>query len=260
MATEYQNMKDFTGTHEHKVAAMLGSLNRVDAPGDFDMRVRARIAQGKPSQAGSAWMPVFLRIAAPALLLAVIGGYFGYSALYRQGNVGVPEVVDSTPVSAPVAALETETPTISGPAGETTAVKPLAGSDDLVVTLDKKANAANKKPNRPGGGSLESALRETNSIVPRNVETTVNSTATVPASTLSVREVFGAMGIRASYSGSGWRVSSVSGRAAAAGLKAGDIIESVNGQPVVGNAVFDANFSGRSLRVKRDGASIHITL
>lgn len=248
--------KNIQNAGEPQIAALLGSLKRVEPPGDFDMRVRARIAKGKPAQVGASWRPVFLRIAAPALLLVAIGGYLGYNTLYRQGNVGVPEVVDSTPVATPA----TETATVPAPTGETVAVKPASSNDLAATTSDKKINAPNKKPERPAGGSLDSALRETNSIVPRNVETAGNSTPTAPASTLSVREVFSAMGIRASYSGSGWRVSSASVRAAAAGLKVGDIIESVNGQTVGINTVFDARFSGHNLRIRRDGAVVQINL
>ena len=90
-----------------------------------------------------------------------------------------------------------------------------------------------------------------------NVENTVNSR---PVITQSVLDVFGSMGIRARLEGGGWRVSSAGGRAASAGLKAGDIIEAINGKPVGANTTFDADFLGRTLRVKRDGAIIQISL
>lgn len=291
MLNEEKRLQDLTDAGAEKVAAMLGSLAHVEAPGDFNAHVRARIAKGRPSEARSSWFPVFTRIAAPALVLMAVGGYFGYNALYQQGNVNVPEVADSqqtvpAPENESQVSDSLTTPGQDGggdriivqPADQMTrdsiavdrsVVQPTdeVMRDNIAVGVnvdsrlspDKKpTNAklgANRSVDRPGGGSVDLALRETNSVSP-----TVNSNPTIPATTLSVREVFSAMGIRASHSGAGWRVSSASGRAAAAGLKAGDIIESVNGKPVDANTVFDANFTGRSLLVKRDGASIQISL
>lgn len=268
MLNEEKRLQDLTDAGAEKVAAMLGSLARVEAPGDFNAHVRARIAKGRPATARTSWFPAFARIAAPALVLMAVGGYFGYNALYQQGNVNVPEVADAQQT---VPAPDSDSLTTPGQneVGDRIVVQPTdqMTRDNIAVGVnvdsrlspDKKPTntklGANRSVDRPGGGSVDLALRETNSVSP-----TVNSNPIIPATTLSVREVFSAMGIRASHSGAGWRVSSASGRAAAAGLKTGDIIESVNGQAVGANTVFDANFAGRSLRVNRDGASIQISL
>lgn len=261
MVNEKNNLQEFTDAGEERVAAMLGSLKRVDAPGDFDFHVRARIAQGRPSEARTSWFPTFARVAAPAMMLAAVGGYFGYNALYDTGTVNVPVVADSAPVATAPVVVPTLNEVEPAPASTTeVAVKPPVNTDETVAAAPKKdtATTAVKKPDTPEGGSVDMALRETNR--PGNVVNTGNSSPVVPTSTLSVREVFSAMGIRASFSGTGWRVSSASGRAAAAGLKTGDIIETVNGKAVGANTVFDEKFSGTTLRVKRDGASIQISL
>lgn len=261
MGNEKNNLPEFANSGEEKVARLLGGLKRVEAPGNFDMRVRARIAQGRPTHAGTRWFPVFARVAAPALLLVAVGGYFGYDSLYREGNTEVPQVA----VTAPTLPNTTEPAGVNVPApvpsAEVAAAKPAVNSNDLVAAAPKKESAsANKKPEQPGGGSLDSALREANSIILRNdAEQTGNTSAPSPAPKLSVREVFSAMGIRASHSGEGWRVSSAGGAAAAAGLLTGDIIESVNGQPVGANTVFDPKFVGRTLSVSRGGARVTIS-
>jgi len=260
MLREEKGLQDFADAGEEKVAAMLGTLKRVDAPADFDFRVRARIAQGRPAEARVSWFPAFARVAAPAVMLAAVGGYFGYNALYDTGTVNVPIVADAGPVaSAPVVV-----PTSNGVAPvpeattEVAVAKPPVNTEETVAAAPKKdTNIAVKKPETPEGGSVDMALREANR--PGNVVNTGNSTPVIPTSTLSVREVFNAMGIRASFSGTGWRVSSASGRAAAAGLKTGDIIETVNGKAVGANTVFDEKFSGSTLRIKRDGATIQIS-
>lgn len=268
MGNEEKNLQDFTGAGEKKVAGLLGSLRRVEAPGDFDTRVRARIAKGKPSFTAP-WLPILVRVGAPLALLAIIGGYFGYNAFYRQGNIGVPEVVETQEEAPgvvepqPSAQIAPSTGALQTP--EFAVVKPAVNSNSPVaVSSGKMRPSAINKAEQPGGGSVDQALRETNTVVPRrpsgDVQPTVNSSPSVPAATLSVRDVFGAMGIRASYSGSGWRVSSASGAAAKAGMQAGDIIEAVNGQPVGANTVFNSGFVGHSIRVKRNGASVQIAL
>jgi hypothetical protein len=261
MVNEKNNFEEFTDSGEEKVAAMLGSLKRVDAPADFDFRVRARIAQGRPAEKRVSWFPTFARVAAPAVMLAAVGGYFGYNALYDTGTVNVPVVADSGPVAIAPVVVPTSNGIAPAPVATTeVAVKAPVNTDETVAGAPKKdtATTAVKKPETPEGGSVDMALREANR--PGGVVNTSNSSPVIPTSTLSVREAFSAMGIRASLSASGWRVSSASGRAAAAGLKTGDIIEAVNGKSVGANTVFDEKFSGSTLRVKRDGVAIQISL
>ena len=260
MLREEKRLQDFADAGEEKVAAMLGSLKRVDAPADFDFRVRARIAQGRPAEARSSWFPTFARVAAPAMMLAAVGGYFGYNALYDSRMVNVPEVVDSAPVATAPVIAPTSNEVASAPAATTeiASARPTVNSDEVTATVPKKETTTpSKKPEEPTGGSIESTQKAINPIKLGNIENTGNSRPTISQSVL---DVFGSMGIRASFSGTGWRVSSASGGAAAAGLKQGDIIEAINGKPVSANTSFDSNFSGKTLRIKRDGASIQISL
>ncbi|MEQ1644505.1 MAG: hypothetical protein ABL959_13740 [Pyrinomonadaceae bacterium] len=273
MLREEKRLRDFADAGEEKVAAMLGSLKRVDAPADFDFRVRARIAQGRPAGARTSWFPTFARVAAPAVMLAAVGGYFGYSALYQSDEVYVAEVVESgsTINSRPASSSENVQPSepvakntpdgiLSEPA-ENVIEDRMTFGKDANVTREVKAIPANRRPSTDlnQGGSREDAQGITNTISISPVANTGDSRPTNARVSLSVLEVFGAMGIRASFSGTGWRVSSASGRAAAAGLKTGDIIETVNGKSVGANTVFDEKFVGSAVRVKRDGITINIS-
>jgi S1-C subfamily serine protease len=51
--------------------------------------------------------------------------------------------------------------------------------------------------------------------------------------------------------------SSVAGRS---GIKAGDVIEAVNGQVLGSKTSFGSSFTGQNLRVRRDGKSMQIAL
>jgi len=53
---------------DESVSKLLGGLKRVDAPNDFDFRVRARIAEGKPEDTTVSWR-LAVRYAVPLVLL-----------------------------------------------------------------------------------------------------------------------------------------------------------------------------------------------
>src|SRR5687767_1201524 len=78
---ESQNLKIEESADEQQISKMLGGLKRVEAPGDFDLHVRGRIAAGKPADKSS-WLPVPVRLAVPLVLVLLVGGYFAFNALY----------------------------------------------------------------------------------------------------------------------------------------------------------------------------------
>lgn len=261
MRNEDNNFDSFAEAGEQKVAQLLGQLKRVEAPGDFNARVRARIAQGR-TETRSSWSPLLVRLGAPAAALTLVAGYFGYTSLYRQGGVAAVEVAETTPAVAPAPVAPQKiteaapSTTLAVQPPEVAAVKPTAANQLVAATGGKKPVTTDKKVDQATGGSVDMAAREANSITTR---TPNSNSLEVKASTLSIREVFGAMGVRATFTGSGWRVASASGPAAAAGLKAGDVIESINGKTAGANSVFDKDFVGSSLRVRRDGVSTTIS-
>ena len=69
MGIEFENKDD------QQVSQVLSTLSHVEPPGDFDVRVRSRIAAGKPAETRS-WFWPLLAGAAPLALLLVIGAYF----------------------------------------------------------------------------------------------------------------------------------------------------------------------------------------
>ncbi|MFZ1700286.1 MAG: hypothetical protein WBO10_11065 [Pyrinomonadaceae bacterium] len=260
---EEKRLQVFADAGEENVAAMLGALKRVEAPGDFDVRVRARIAQGRPSETRSSWMPTLVRIGAPATLLLLVAGYFGYNALYQQAQMDVP-VVAVAETAAPQSAMPEPKATEVAASQPTVPVPQPTIAKVEVKTPELASVAVVKKPEKitnsntdTGGGSVDSALTvidslESNAVPPAN-------NGGLP-SELSVKDVLGRFGISSVSTGSGWRVESVSGAAARAGVKAGDVVEAINGIPIGVNVMFAKTFVGNSLRVKRDGSVVHISM
>src|SRR5580765_4061428 len=86
------------------VSKLLGGLKRVEAPNNFDFRVKARIADGKPADRATSWLPATIRYAMPLALLLVVGGYFAFNAYYSKKNVDVHVAETGTTNNMPLSA------------------------------------------------------------------------------------------------------------------------------------------------------------
>jgi membrane-associated protease RseP (regulator of RpoE activity) len=231
---------------ENGIPALLRELKHVEAPNDFDFRVKARIAAGRPEERSSFKLPVLVRYVAPLALVLLVGGYFGLNVIYTPTNMDVPAVVDTAKVAppqvsqpAPVIAPAAETTTTSS---EIASAKVDLPSNTAVVPIKKTTRS-----DRTGGGSVDSAVREDRRITSRDI---------------SAGEVVTRLGVQGTFDASGFKIDSAAanGLATKAGVKAGDIIEAVNDQPLTEKSSFKGKFTGKSIRVRRDGKTIDLVL
>src|SRR4051794_1417753 len=86
---------------EAQISGLLASLKRVEAPGDFGFRVRARIASARPSTGRGSWLPASVAVAAPLGLVLAVGGYFTMTSIYSPATVSPPAVADLRPAELP---------------------------------------------------------------------------------------------------------------------------------------------------------------
>lgn len=256
---------------EEKIRGLLGTLNRVNPPGDFDFKVRARIAKGQPSTAGGSWLPASVKLAIPLGMLAV-GGYFGFNAINSsaptdQPAAAVVQVPAAQPAPfvplneepiAPASESQPEVARVRAPETRSVA-RPVTGSV-------KKTSTARRAP-EPEGGSVDSAARETKSIFPVGVTPNANIPPVTPNGSTSVvritgKDVLSRIGVSAVLGAGGWHVQSVNATSAAgrAGLQAGDVIEAVNGSAMPDKAMIDQGFAAKGLRVRRNGRTVFIGL
>lgn len=235
---------------EDGIGKLLTSLPRVDAPGDFDFRVRARIAAGRPARGRVSWLPASVRIAIPLVLVLAVG-YVAFNAYYLSGGIDGPVVVVSetqnfAPVSGPPANDGTVLPTNVQPA-DLIAVKP-----PEMVNQDAgpwKTVSPDSKVDRPRGGSYVGAIRPSRNLTPPGMDNNANLLqAPKPAVQPSDREVLASAGIQAVSAAGGWKVQSVTagGSAERSGVMAGDFIRSI--------------LEGRTLTIRRDGKPMRIDL
>ncbi|MBK6749969.1 MAG: hypothetical protein IPG67_08165 [Acidobacteria bacterium] len=158
------------------VAGLLGSLPRVEPPNDFDFRVKARIAAGRPTRA--VWFPTAARVAVPLGLVLSVGGYFGYRAVYQPtatDQVSVANVSSKTEPALPAteeivstnAAIEM--PADSGPGK--LAVKPPSVDDKMAASvrsdIDPRIDPLSGERRTAGnsrGGSLDESIKESRAV------------------------------------------------------------------------------------------------
>ena len=262
-----------TDRDEEKIIQLLSALPRVKAPGDFGFRVKARIAEGKPASATSMWLPTAAKAALPFILLVLVGGYFAITALYTTDDVPAVAVAkqeepaaaltqDHTlPVqphttvqeknSPPVLTAQAPVETVNVPSGPSPTV-----AASRVLTKKRLPSAAG--PHDGSGSKIETAL------IPKELSKANDPAVTPEASPKGERagEVLTRIGVNALFGESGWKAESVTPNttAAKAGIKAGDVIESVDDQTLTDLGSVAKPAKGKKLRVLRDGKSIDIVI
>lgn len=258
---------------EAKVRQMLGELKRVEAPKNFGFAVQARIANARPEDfrtAGSGWG--FLRYAVPlALVLMVVSG-FVLNGIYNVNDNSVPAVAEfQAPPAAPVVP----------PAGQVASTEndsQVTNSGDETRVLPGSEIAAESEPGprirkavvgsrNSGGGSRDSAWGAPPPIINLNPSAGVPAAPPQPgtmgpAGQIPVQAILKIVGIKADSSNEGWKVTAVEANSVSehSGVKAGDHVEAINGQPVTEGTRFSGGLIVKNLRVKRDGKSIDIPL
>ncbi len=253
---------------ERAIADMLGALPKVAATNDFDFRVKARIAEGRPARSGFSRLVRSLRFAVPLVLLLVVGGYVGFRSLGTStGDVNMVGEMRSANAT-PVAELVT-TPDLRQPAkevrSEADAVKPKESAPQI-ASIASDPVISPPVANNSRGGSLDGGLATSRPIYPRGVDPNAK-TPVIPKEfdqpgKVLAKDVMNLLGLDVVYTESGWKVESVKQNSAAqrAGLKSGDLVEAINALPVNDKTSFNGRFTTKSVRVKREDKNVEFNL
>lgn len=258
----------FTEHDEDRISGLLGSLNRVEAPSDFDFGVKARIANGRPVKAGL-WFPASVRVAAPLALTLAVGGYFGLNYYYSVNQQSVPEVAVMQPIATPVLEPVTTT-TVPVTAGNQFVANGPNVVPNLVdrtsITTANLGTTPLKKNVRTEGSSYDEAVRESRRILQNGIDANARTGANATVNDIDIKvpttQILALLGISARFDGPAWRVIAVGANnpAVRSLIKPGDVIESIDGQPLNGRTFVRSRFSGQSVTVQRDGRSLRIDL
>jgi hypothetical protein len=250
---------------EIAISRLLGALTRVDAPADFQIHVRSRITEREPRALPGFQLPRALRYLTGVAAVVAIAGVFGYVWLNSgQRLEDVPVAVVDSPDRQPQTAAPADTKTLP-PANivsdEKAAVSSpvTAGPARRQLRIQETTGSSTNEDTGPVGSSRTLAERESRKVYPKGVDP---DHARLPkprefagGSHIKASDVLSLLGIHALFTGSGWRVDSVSVNTTAerVGIIVGDVIEAINDQPLDERTSFSGNFTGRSLTIVRDG-------
>lgn len=259
---------------EAAVSRLLGDLRRVEAPPDFDFKLKARIANASPAQTGPPRLVPVMKFAVPlCLLLILVSGFFVLNGTFTTetaylpaGNSSAkmdpaPEIAATgTAPQAPSASslpVESEVTAAQAPNAERAAVRPRTRSSSRT----RSAVAEDS-----GGGSIQRDLTiSSNTIRPpqsSNPDLSGNSRPHANVRNQSAVEALSSIGVDAEFVSGALKVRAVKSGSSAeiAGLKAGDIVNGIDEKSVEEKTVFDTPFKVRSVFVTREGKTLNLVL
>lgn len=261
--------KDFDNINEtpedQTLGKLLRDLERVDAPNDFDFRVKARIADADRRQINgrTGWpLPVYVVSLA---VLAIVGSVFVIREFYPGAVSPVPQVAEKAP-SINLSPAQPNSSVVQPPAngkdlaagnpGSNTAMTPPANVDKTRSNVDKL----------PPGGSRDSSLGNTQPILPRGFDLNANRRVSPggmnPSPPITIKDLTGYLGMDVQFEGQSLKVTSVTkgGVAQKSGVKEGDILKAVDNTQVGPATTFGNRLDAKSLTVIRDGQQIELKI
>lgn len=265
---------EILSTDEQKIREMCCSLKKIDAPKDFDFKLKARIANTTPND----FQPRFgfaFRYAMPALALIFVVGLLAYnggfwsskdSKIIAEGSIG------ATNTALPQNTLVSNFSPPEQKTDENSAVLPSNQSSpklpektqvaESILPTPKKDFRENKQDS--SGGSKDFGFTRD---IPK--QPNFNSSPVLPnpqnnekSAPMPVKDVLSIMGVNANFENGKWTVKSVvaNGLGEGSGIKENDIIEAIDNQPLSAETVFNKTVNGKTLTITRNGAKSQIKL
>lgn len=260
--------KNYNFEDDQSVADLLGHLPRVEAPANFDARVRSRIAQGRPSS----WRAWLIPSAAAVSLCSVVLAAVVF--VYFRGRDA--QVADAGQPDNPAVTSESPNPQFAesrNPEPANVSTQPTVSKTPALSLVAEKREGSISRPgpaasSKPGGGSYVETIKSSEAPrVPIGMPTPgTNPEANIrpPGSVnkVSSREVLQLIGLDGEFRDDGWHVRKVAENSSAArsGLRVGDVVEAIDDTKIIGNTTFDGGFNGKNLTVLRDGNRLTISL
>lgn len=264
---------DFKDFEEKQISQLLGQLEKVTAPANFDFRLKARISQVKLSKSSRSTLSWFAYTAIGFLIVLVTTIFFYHlvSTVRRDESLGlnsfsktgelistVPERYENAPESI------SDSQSIDGSMGEKKS--PDAGNVNKTPKTTKRSNSTYTFVNR-----REYKVKE-HSISPSAVEnlkgfsslkTPVNDAVNdgrLRKLDSLITQTLRQIGIEGEFETNGFRVHSIRSNSMAEklGLKIDDIVLTINGKPLKALTNQDAKLEIRQISVKRASQELQI--
>jgi hypothetical protein len=220
---------------DNEVSRALSGLKRVDAPKDFDFKVKARIAQAQPTGFKTG-LPLWVKAAAPVGLLIAVGGYIGLQYSYQTADAVAPTVavVDTAPIAVAAEVkdpIDVVKPTVEpAPAGT-------RRTDGTTIARTRKPAST-----KPFGRSIDQAVRISKQLELKDI---------------ALGDALSDAGIAGTFDNGTIKVGSSNAKT---GVQGGDVIEAVNGKPVASGSTIKGRIAGKTLRIRRAGKLIDVVV
>jgi hypothetical protein len=254
---------------EEQVAELLGSLKRVNAPENFESRVKSRLAVS-PAPAGNFG---FLKLALPTAALAAIALFLFLSG-YLGGEVPTVEVANAPKESRSVPQVQSvpsQMPSVNvdsaqqqPPSGAQTVVAPENSNVQQPVNYQRK-NPNGSRPIDPSRQSYDigSNTKETVVLPPgfdpnSRPRPDANMEKRMRRPTIAATDVLRLTGVNAEFRGHDCVDNSVVAQSAGEriGVKAGDVIISLNDIRIGNGTSLPSGVDLQSITVRRGGAAL----
>jgi hypothetical protein len=267
---------EILGADERRISEMCCALKKIEAPKDFEHKLKARIARSTQSD----FQPRFgwaFRYAAPAFaLLVVLGLLFFGSGIFSGSREGL--TAQTQPETQTPTALQPQNTMVSGfaprentPDSNTdqTVIPPanqslpkISGSETARIDSRKPAKDASENRHEPGRVSKDFSVTPA-----RQLNVNSNMAPRIPQiiereSPMNVKEILLMNGINADLENGKWTVKSVTsnGVGESSDIKQNDVIEAIDSQTLSGETVFNKTVKGTTVTVTRNGEKIQIKL
>ena len=269
-----------------KIQQMIKNLPRVDAPKDFDFRLKARIASAESKNFQPRFFSV-LRYVLPLSVVVLIFTFVIINGVYFAGNNQT--VADVQPISVKIETALTKDSQIAPPEVVNAPVKstpdkdiadsseskiqvkrkeiiPVEETKFVAIKLPKKTQSELPKVKMPdeGGGSIDSSFSKTKVITPIGIDSkdlVESSPNNENKNDVLTKQILLPLGIEIVSVNGKRRVQSVKKESVAerSGVKVGDLVEAIDGEKVSGEAVHGKKLEGKQITVLRGTEKVEIT-
>lgn len=277
MRKELENLTE----SDEKVRQMLASLKQVEAPKDFEFRLKARLANASPKAYRTSYKRRFA-YALPVSALAIISTFALINGNFSGGANQANPVAETTIQSGFNVPLQN--PSVENIAANTIVNKEpeetFIADSNVQIRKDEKIKSpfvavkASEKPKdairkepaeENSGGSKVDASTQTEVRTPRGLNPNTKIEAPKDFSVekdFSVQELLSPLGIEVVSENGKWKVKNVSrdSQAERLGVKTDDVIETFDGRKLSGAPLRGKRIEVKKLGVKRGGEQIEINL
>ncbi len=272
-----------TSGEQTRVWQIIDGLKRIDAPNDFDFRVRAKIANAKPADVQPRFLPVLRYVLPLFLIVSVLGLLIFNTSLYFGGD-SAPPVANAVPPPtsereiAPLNSFANNQIAAANAPRETPAANIANASVEPIENSQGKQSVAAKFPPKPrtaapkkkfddnGGGSRVLSVKPPSPVkFPLGLnpnQTVENLPNDNDSNSIGGEEVLRFLGIEAVRESGNLKVKTIreNSSAARSDVKVGDVIVAIDGVKLSAEPLRVKRIEVKNLTVVRGAAQIEIAL